>query len=209
MALYGGADPFELIKHMTIKEALNFGLTNKEIYNLTKTDKFWRFFLKKDYPYFILQDENPEEAYREIYSNRNVKIMIMYNIPKQKFEDFKYYQNLDSFTCKTHDLTSLRGCPPCKLLDCSNNQLESLQGCPSNVVDLHCYDNQLKSLEGCPESVVNLICFNNKLTSLPDLPPTLYELICYNNPLEYGGLFKLKEIRKYQQENPSPIYLMK
>jgi len=165
MALYGGADPFELIKHMTIREALNFGLVNKEVYNLTKTEKFWLFFLNRDYPYFVIDgDENPESSYRKIYDNRKAKKITMKS--GETFKQFRYHQNINSFDCSNNELKSLIGCPPCKILYCFNNLLTSLVGCPVSIKKIDCRHNRLISLIGCPPKVDELDCTRNRLTSL-------------------------------------------
>ena len=181
MALYGGADPFELIKHMTIREALNFGLVNKEVYNLTKTEKFWLFFLNRDYPYFVIDgDENPESSYRKIYDNRKAKKITMKS--GETFKQFRYHQNINSFDCSNNELKSLIGCPPCKILYCFNNQLTSLVGCPPCKI-LECSDNRLISLVGCPASIKKLGCRRNRLTSLIGCPPEVDDVDFTRNRL--------------------------
>ena len=204
MTSYGGANLFEYMKHMTIKEALNLGLINKEAYAIIRSEKFWRFFLDRDYPYFILdKDENPESAYRMIYSNKDVKYVDMEL--GETFEQIKYYQNIHTLNCPVNELTSLIGCPEnIKVLNCNNNGLTSLVGCPPNLEQLYCRNNrlislvgfplnleqlycdgnQLTSLVGCPGSVKILNCSDNRLKSLVGCPSSVKELYCSNNKLQ-------------------------
>jgi hypothetical protein len=182
MVLYGGADPFELIKHMTLRQALDFGLVNKEVYEIIKSDRFWRYFIKRDYPYFVLmKDENPQVAYRKIYNNKD-KINIMFKYG-EKFSSYRYYQNIQRLYLNNKGLKSLVGCPPCIILNCNNNQLEDLKGCPENVIDLHCNDNYLTSLEYCPDSVVKLLFSHNRLTTLYGCGKNVEILHCNVNKL--------------------------
>jgi len=182
MTSYGGADLFEYMKHMTIKEALNLGLINKEAYSIVRSEKFWRFFLGRDYPYFVLdKDENPESAYRKIYDNRDVEEVIN-DIPDY-FVKYKYHQNIHTLHCYGSQLTSLKGCPPCEDLYCYENELTSLDGCPEGVKKLDCSDNRLTSLVGCPSSVIELNCSDNQLTSLDGCPLNIEELNCDHNQL--------------------------
>ena len=189
MTSYGGADLFEYMKHMTIKEALNLGLINKEAYSIIRSEKFWRFFVNRDYPYFVLdKDENPESAYRKIYDNRNDKYVTMRS--GEIFEQFRYHQNIIEFNCFDNRLKSLVGCPPgVKTLHCSDNRLTSLVGCPASVRDLNCSGNQLSSLDGCPVNVHVLNCHNNRLTSLDGCPESVNRLYCSDNSLQTLNIY--------------------
>jgi len=182
MATYEDVDIFDVMKHMDIRDAIKLSLTDRRAYLISQTDMFWRFFLKRDYPLFVIdKDENLQSAYRKIYSNKDVKKIDMKS--GETFEQFRYHQNLNSFYCDNDQLTSLVGCPPCRILGCSNNRLASLVGCPSNVRILHCANNRLTSLVGCPESIKILDCSNNGLTSLVGCPASVENLYCHDNQL--------------------------
>jgi len=183
MALYGGADVFELMKKMDIKDALNLGLTNKKAREITRGDRFWIFFLNRDYPYFRNMGEpSLEYAYRAIYADRRLDEYVMR--PAHVFYDLRYLQNLIIFRCQNLGLISLEGCPPCEELYCSGNLLKDLKGCPGNVKKLRCSSNKLETLEGCPDSVEELDCYNNELTSLIGCGKNVENLMSNNNKLK-------------------------
>ena len=182
MATYEDVDIFDVMKHMDIRDAIKLSLTDRRAYLISQTDMFWRFFLKRDYPLFVIdKDENLQSAYRKIDANRNVKEVTMK--PGETFEQFKYHQNIDTFICKNIELKSLVGCPPCRILNCNRNRLTSLVGCPPNVKELDCDSNLLTSLVGCPPNLEKLFCDNNRLTSFVGCPPSVRILYFNDNRL--------------------------
>ena len=183
MATYEDVDIFDVMKHMDIRDAIKLSLTDRRAYLISQTDMFWRFFLKRDYPYFVIgKDENLQSAYRKIYSNKDMKKVTMKS--GETFEKFRYHQNIDSFDCSDIELTSLVGCPlNVKELYCYDNQLTSLIGCPATVKTLYCHNNRLTSLVGCPKIVGVLNCSDNRLTSLVGCPASSKKLYCSSNQL--------------------------
>ena len=183
MTTYEDVDVFDLMKHMTIQDAIKLSLTDRRAYLISQTDMFWRYFLKRDYPLFVLnKDEDLQSAYRKIYSNKDVKKVTMKL--GETFEQFKYHQNIHTFHCSNIQLTSLVGCPVNVIkLRCYDNRLTSLIGCPASVKILYCNSNRLTSLIGCPESVQILTCQSNVLTSLVGCPESVKELYCHDNQL--------------------------
>lgn len=67
-------DPSSIIKNSPIETILKLCQTNKFLNEVCHRPATWEMLLKRDYPYFKLRKgEDPEQSYRHLYSNRNIR----------------------------------------------------------------------------------------------------------------------------------------